>query len=136
MTETSYQQAEDLQVISEPVHLACLEHREHGLANIESVAPVVIFHWSIVLLDTESPPADNLEQSKVRQDRTGQWSPGLPTYFVRNMEFIDQVEVKEHSQDTLESLAVIVLGVIEFITRNTTIFYIKTTFILRETCKD
>ena len=100
------------------------------------MAPVVIFHWSIVLLDTESPPADNLEQSKVRQDRTGQWSPELPTYFVRNMEFIDQVEVKEHSQDTLESLAVIVLGVIEFITRNTTIFYIKTTFILRETCKD
>ena len=60
MTETSNQQTEDLQVISEPIHLACLEHREHGLANIESVAPVVIFHWSVVLLDTQSPPADHL----------------------------------------------------------------------------
>ena len=39
------------------------------------------------------------------------------TYFVRNMEFIDQVEVEEHSQDNLESLAVMVLGVIEFITK-------------------
>ena len=39
------------------------------------------------------------------------------TYFVRNMEFIDQVEVQEHSQDNLESLAVMVLGVIEFITK-------------------
>ena len=52
------------------------------------------------------------------------------------MEFIDEVEVKEHSEDTLESLTVIVLGVIEFITKNTAIFNIKTTFILRETCKD
>ena len=33
------------------------------------------------------------------------------------MEFIDQVEVEEHSQDNLESLAVMVLGVIEFITK-------------------
>ena len=68
MTETSYQQAEDLQVIGEPVHLAGLEHREHGLADVESVAPVVIFDWSIVLLDTESPPADNLaEQGQTTQ---------------------------------------------------------------------
>ena len=60
MTETSNQQTEDLQVVSEPVHLACLEHREHGLAHIESVAPVVIFDWTIVLLHTQSPPTDNL----------------------------------------------------------------------------
>ena len=33
------------------------------------------------------------------------------------MEFIDQVEVEEHSQDNLESLAVMVLGVIEFIAK-------------------
>ena len=43
------------------------------------------------------------------------------TYFVRNMEFIDQVEVEEHSQDNLESLAVMVLGVIEFITKQSNV---------------
>ena len=61
MAETSNQQTEDLQVVSEPVHLACLEHREHGLADVESVAPVVIFDWTIVLLHTERPPAGDLQ---------------------------------------------------------------------------
>ena len=60
MTETGNQQTEHLQVVSEPVHLAGLQHREHGLADIESVPPVVVFHWTIVLLDTESPAANNL----------------------------------------------------------------------------
>ena len=52
------------------------------------------------------------------------------------MEFIDQVEVEEHSQDNLESLAVMVLGVIEFITKLGNILHQKNVLILRETCKD
>ena len=41
------------------------------------------------------------------------------------MEFIDEVEVQEHSQDTLESLAVVVLGVVEFITKLSNILHKK-----------
>ena len=132
MTETGNQQTEHLQVVSEPVHLAGLQHREHRLADIESVPPVVIFHWTIVLLDTESPAANNLAGRGYRR-YTSSWGG---TYFVRNMEFIDQVEVEEHSQDNLESLAVMVLGVIEFITKLGNILHQKNVLILRETCKD
>ena len=60
MTQTRHQQTEHLQVVSEPVHLAGLEHREHRLAHIESVAPVVVLHWPVVLLDAQRPPTDNL----------------------------------------------------------------------------
>ena len=60
MAETGHQQTEHLQVVSEPVHLARLQHSEHRLADIESVPPVVVFHWTIVLLHTQSPPTDNL----------------------------------------------------------------------------
>ena len=40
-----------------------------------------------------------------------------------NVKFIDEVEVKEHPQDTLESLAVIVLGVIEFIAKHSNEYF-------------
>ena len=39
------------------------------------------------------------------------------TYFIWNVKFIDEVEIKEHSEHNLESLAVIVLGVIELIAK-------------------
>ena len=66
VTETGNQEAEHLQVVREPVHLAGLQHREHRLANIESVPPVVVFDWTIVLLDTESPATDNLAEDIIQ----------------------------------------------------------------------
>ena len=62
MTETGNQQTEHFQVVSEPVHLACLQHREHRLADIESVPPVVVLDRSVVLLYTEGPPAHHLAE--------------------------------------------------------------------------
>ena len=47
------------------------------------------------------------------------------------MEFIDQVEVQEHPQDTLESLAVVVLCVVEFITKLSNILHQKNLYIER-----
>ena len=83
MTETRHQQTEHLQVVSEPVHLARLQHGEHGLADVEGVPPVVVLDWAIVLLDTESPPADNLPQSEVIQYN---WQRGgLTLYGIWNL---------------------------------------------------
>ena len=64
MTETGNQQTEHLQVVSEPVHLAGLEHGEHGLADVEGVAPVVVLDRAVVLLDTEGPSADHLPETQ------------------------------------------------------------------------
>ena len=70
VTETGNQQTEHLQVVSEPVHLAGLEHGEHGLADVEGVAPVVVLDRAVVLLDTESPSADHLAQSTVSRGQS------------------------------------------------------------------
>ncbi len=57
VTKTSHQEAKDLEIHHEPVHLASLEHGEHGLADVERVPPIVIAHGAVVLLDAEDPPA-------------------------------------------------------------------------------
>ena len=66
VTETGHQQTEHLQVVSEPVHLPCLEHGEHGLAYIQGMAPVVVLDRSVVLLHTEGPATHDLKQSVMR----------------------------------------------------------------------
>ena len=70
MAETSYKKTKDLKVIHEPVHLASLEHGEHGLAHVESVSPVVILDRSVVLLHAESPSTYNLIISRMMNRQT------------------------------------------------------------------
>ena len=64
MTETSHKEPEHLKVVHEPVHLARLEHRKHGLANVERVPPVMVLDRPIILFDAQSPSADNLNKEK------------------------------------------------------------------------
>ena len=111
MAKTSYKKTKDLEVIHEPVHLASLEHGEHGLAHVESVSPVVILDGSVVLLHTESPSTYNLNELRITEfvKETG-WSN-----LVWDGEFIDEIKVEEHSNDNLESFAVLVEGVIELV---------------------
>ena len=67
MAKTSYKKTKDLEVIHEPVHLASLEHGEHGLAHVESMSPVVILDGSVVLLHTESPSTYNLNELRITE---------------------------------------------------------------------
>lgn len=46
-----------VQVRHELFHTAGGQQSEHGLGHVNSVAPVVVFHRTIVLLDTQSPTA-------------------------------------------------------------------------------
>lgn len=43
-----------------PIHLSGFQHGEHSLSYIQGVSPIVIFHRSIVLFNTQNPATQNL----------------------------------------------------------------------------
>jgi len=42
-----------------------VEHREHGLCDVEGVSPVVVCHRAIVLLHTQCPATEDLHTADV-----------------------------------------------------------------------
>lgn len=47
-------------VIEELFHSSCFEYSEHGLGDIEGVAPVVVLHGTIVFLHAQYPTTEDL----------------------------------------------------------------------------
>lgn len=66
VAETGDEQTKDFEVVHKPLHFAGLHHGEHCLGHVESVAPVVILHGPIVLLDTQDPSAEDLQRGDGR----------------------------------------------------------------------
>ena len=64
VTEAGHKEAKHLEVVHEPVHLPGLEHGEHGLADVQSVSPVVILDGPVILLDAQGPSADDLDKKR------------------------------------------------------------------------
>lgn len=62
MAETGDEQTEDFQVVHKPFHLPRFHHCKHCLGHVESMAPVVILHRPIVLLDAQYPAAKDLRK--------------------------------------------------------------------------
>lgn len=46
VTQTSNQEAQDLEVRHKLFHLASFQHRKHCLRNVQCVPPIVILYWS------------------------------------------------------------------------------------------
>eukprot|EP00056_Hartaetosiga_gracilis_P012601 m.201103 g.201103 ORF g.201103 m.201103 type:complete len:110 (+) comp13715_c0_seq3:1218-1547(+) len=53
MAQTRDKKRKLLQFAQVPLHNVCFNHCEHTLCDTERVTPVVISHWSIILLDTQ-----------------------------------------------------------------------------------
>ena len=64
VAEAGHKEPIHLEVVHEPVHLPGLEHREHRLADVQGVSPVVVLDRPVILLDTQGPSADNLDKNR------------------------------------------------------------------------
>lgn len=62
VTQTRHQQAQNLQIRHEALHLARLHHGEHRLGHVQSVAPVVVLNGTVVFPHAQDPPAENLRK--------------------------------------------------------------------------
>lgn len=63
VAKTSDQKTQHFQIAHEPLHFPRLEHGEHRLSHIQSVSPIVVLYWTIILLNTKNPSAQHLHKS-------------------------------------------------------------------------
>merc|ERR1740128_1427277 len=94
MAEAGHKEPIHLEVVHEPVHLPGLEHREHRLADVQGVSPVVVLDRPVILLHTQGPSADNL---------------------VWDREFVNEIKIDKHPNDNFESFTLLVQSIIELI---------------------
>ena len=114
VTEAGHKEAKHLEVVHEPVHLPGLEHREHGLADVQSVSPVVILDGPVILLDAQGPSTDDLDKKKICQLMLSRGSK-LVSHLVWDREFINEIKINKHPNDNFESFTLLVQSIIELI---------------------
>src|ERR1700760_3128602 len=49
-------------IVEKLLHFPRFENSEHCLSHVKSVSPIMIFDWSVVLLNTQDPATKNLHE--------------------------------------------------------------------------
>lgn len=93
VAQTSDDQRKALNLAEDLPPLRGRQDGKHHLRNVERVPPVVIGDVAIVLLDRTQPPAEN---------------------FVVDVKPLDQIQIQEHPQASLQRIIVLQEKVIEF----------------------
>lgn len=113
VAEAGHKEPKHLEVVHEPVHLPGLEHREHGLTDVQGVSPVVVLDRSVILLDAQGPSADNLDNKNQFYQLDTQ-SRGV-SHLVWDREFVNEIKINKHPNDNFESFTLLVQSIIELI---------------------